>query len=223
MVLNMILFSSIMVKDLSSKIFLFFIIFYGIQIPLTFIFNTPLPDHIVITAVVIFGYFISRKYSLPPIFAFFMCFGLFFHSIGFYKFIPYNEYYIGDLYGSALFYYNYDFFVHFMAYLCAGIALSSFLLPRLAVRRFFACFIIVMALVGTGVMIEITEYTGFRYLGYGMGFMMYGEGDFTEDQGPWDNTILDMTCNLIGSIIGVSLFYFLYYRKKFHHKRRLKN
>jgi uncharacterized membrane protein YjdF len=73
----------------------------------------------------------------------------------------------------------------------------------------------VLASLGVGSVIEISEYVGFLFVGEGEGFFYFGgTGDITQKEntdGAWVNSSIDMIFNLIGSLAGLSIF--LIYQK----------
>ena len=110
--------------DRTSLTFLVFMLFYFIQGICSLLLNNFAPplDIFAATAVIslffILHLFVKFKIVVPLM----LGIGLFPNIIGLYRIIPYNENYIGTLYGWAGFNYQYDLFVHAFAIFCFSIA-----------------------------------------------------------------------------------------------------
>jgi len=103
------------------------------------------------------------------------------------------------LYDRVIFIVGWDRWMH----LLGGIVLTLFAWQWFSKDKWsFAKIAVVTVLfaLGIGAFHEIIEWLGYRQLGVGQGFLLYGAGDF----GEWQNAILDMASNLIGALLVVS-------------------
>ena len=92
--------------------------------------------------------------------------------------------------------------VHFIAAFLGVIIITSFLQDQN--QRFFQAVIIAFLFVlATGAFVEILEYWGFIFVGFGEGYLGFGAGDNSQNFGPWENSSLDLTFNLAGSIAAI--------------------
>jgi len=203
-------------KLIADYVYFFFILFYGLQFLLSPIFDTPKIDLAFLTVVMIFGYILHKKYRWNSVVAYALGFSMFFHSVGFYSIIPYNQYYVGDLYGAPQLSYHYDWIVHALGFMFGAIGLCGLLfhnMKKALKSSLLVLFLIFLIAMGIGSLIEIAEYSGFETFGYGTGFLRYGAGDSAPEQDPWANASIDMIFNLAGIVIGLGL-YFTFARKK---------
>ncbi len=197
--------------DKTSVLFYVVILFYLVQV-LASLFSSispPILDFVVILSVLILIFirhlFLGLKRTVPI----FIGIGFLFHIVGLYKIIPYNEYYVGTLYGAPQLAYHYDWIVHSLGLGFLTIALSSILYPYLkpTLKNPWLIFsFLVLLVMGFGALNEILEFMGFTLWGYGEGFMEFGEGDSSPNGGPWNNSMMDMVSNFIGAIIFIGVF-----------------
>ena len=61
-------------------------------------------------------------------------------------------------------------------------------------------------MVAFGAFIEISEYWGFRYIGFGESYLGFGAGDNSQNFGPWENSSLDTTLNFMGGFLAVLIY-----------------
>jgi len=91
---------------------------------------------------------------------------------------------------------NYDLLVHFFGFFffTLGVILIYFKgrVPAKAILP------LLLAMLGVGAMIEITEYIGYVYLDYGNGWLQFGDGDSDPGFGPWEDSMTDMMSNIMG-------------------------
>jgi len=205
--------------DSASIWFIVVITFYTIPA-----FISPFSDNFppvwdVFVAIVVSSlfFFIHIKYlkfdAVAPIFI-----GLSFlpHILGLYKMIPHKGYLI-MLYGLPQLNYHYDWLVHIFAVLFFSIAFCSMTYPYFIKgfkSKWFMFIIILFFMLGAGSLNEIIEYVGYDFLGYGEGFLAFGDGDISPDSGPWQNSSMDMFSNLVGGLIGVGIFLLIKYFKE---------
>ena len=121
----------------------------------------------------------------------------------------YDFNYIGSLYGASFLNYHYDLIVHFVGIFFFSIAFCSMMYPyfKRGFKSNFIIFVLILFfMLGVGGFNEIMEYVGFDVLGYGEGFLEFGPGDSSPNEGPWENASLDLLANLAGGVIGIGLF-----------------
>jgi len=107
--------------------------------------------------------------------------------------------------------YHYDWIVHFITPVFSTLAIMTFLINnKLSKKVITAGFIALFVSVTFGALIEMSEYWGFRIIGFGEGYLGFGAGDDSSNYGPWENSSQDTSLNFLGSIIGI----FLYLTKK---------
>lgn len=200
-------------KDKPDKaatwIFIFFIIFYAIQIPLSYLFDTPVQDYIILSIIIIILFLLHLKFHFNRLAAFFMCFAFIFHALGMYHIIPTSNGYLATLYGAPQLDYHYDTGVHILCSLFG--TLAAFLLVYGYMKSglkstLMATLIIILAIIGIGSVMEVIEYAGFQNFGFGDGFFLLGMGDYAKGESTWDNSCTDMLGNIIGAVAGASIY-----------------
>lgn len=208
--------------DKSSLYFIGFMLFYGVQFVLSYFFDGWAPPHdllmaILILFVVFVLHLILRFKSVVPIL---IGIGFVPHILGLYWIFPiYSGGGLGTLYGAPQLGYHYDWFVHGFAMFCYTIAFLYMTYPYF-MKGFKSTFITIILVLffmqGVGALNEQMEYVGYEMLGYGEGFLEFGDGDISPDAGPWQNASMDMVSNFIGSILGMLAFFIvrirLFYR-----------
>ncbi len=197
-------------KDKTSGIFLFFIGFYGIQMVASFFIDGLAPVWDIAAAVFIIAlFFMVHKLSgLKPAVPLLIGAGFFPHIIGLYGFFGHGV----TLYGSEIFNYHYDWLVHSFGMFCYSAAFCSIsysYLKKGLKSRILVFVFILFFMNGVGAFNETMEYVGFDVLGYGEGFLEYGDGDFSPVGGPWENSSMDMVANLLGILLGIGTFFLI--------------
>jgi len=197
--------------DKTSFLFYVVISFYLIQalVALFSPISPPVWDFTIVLLLLVVVFVAHLVIGLKRTVPLFMGVGFLFHTIGLYKIIPYNEYYVGTLYGAPQLNYHYDWIVHSVGWGFLTIALVSILYPYLkqTLRNPWLIFsFLVLLVMGFGALNEIIEFMGFTLWGYGEGFMEFGEGDSSPYGGPWNNSMMDMVSNLVGAITFIGVF-----------------
>ncbi|MBU0535828.1 MAG: hypothetical protein KKE20_02600 [Nanoarchaeota archaeon] len=197
--------------DRTSMVFLFCMLFYLIQALLALFFKSfpPLFDLFASVLLLGFAYLLHIQVGFRRTVPIFLAIGLFFNVLGLYSIIPYNEFYIGNLYGAPQLGYHYDWIAHSIGFGFFALAFSSVSYPflRKAFRSNYTVFIfILLAMMGFGAINEINEFLGFNMFGIGEGFMEFGAGDQSPLEGPWENACMDLVNNLLGGIIFIGAF-----------------
>jgi len=195
--------------DKTSLIFILFILFYGIQgIVSIFSNKTAPPLDIFAAASIITLFFVLHLFiGFKTIVPLFIGMGFFPHILGLYPIFGEGI----TLYGLASLNYHYDWIVHSVGIFCYSIAFCSIIYPYLkkGLKSKFLIFILVLFFMqGVGAFNEILEYIGFDVVGYGEGFLEFGDGDSSPTSGPWQNSSMDMISNLLGGVLGVGSFLF---------------
>ncbi|MFO7710312.1 MAG: hypothetical protein R6V53_00950 [Candidatus Woesearchaeota archaeon] len=167
-------------------VFGFWVLFY-LSIALFYLFTGIDPFHIFIALGLLIFFLVVRrkKWYIPKSVVFFFGISILFNSIGTFPFG-------GTLYGLEY----YDVFAHFTGFFFLTLGVTYFY-PRYA--------ILVLALMGIGAGIEISEFLGFRLFGYGSGWLMFGEGDNSQAFGPWQDSMEDMIANLGGIVLAIAV------------------
>jgi hypothetical protein len=199
--------------DSTTKWLLAFFAIYAVQGILSIFYSwlAPTKDLLAAAAIVLILLIIHRMIRIPRISAILLGVSFIPHVIGLYQIIRYDNY-VTTLYGAPQLYYHYDWFVHVFAMICISVAFSAMTYKyfMMGFRSKMLMFVIVLFFVlGLGSLSEIMEYVGFDSLGYGSGFLEYGEGDSSPTQGPWQNSSMDMVSNLAGALVGTGLFLLL--------------
>lgn len=119
-------------------------------------------------------------------------------------------------YGMPILGYNFDKIVHILTALLLTASVILFILNNSRNAKFIRIAgLAVVVTVASGTIVEISEYWGFRLIGLGEGYMGFGAGDNSKNFGPWEDSSLDMTFNVIGSLAGVLFSYiFILVRRK---------
>ena len=84
-------------------------------------------------------------------------------------------------------------------------------------HRTLFIFLVLSSVILFGTVVEVTEYIGFMYFSTGDGMFFPGPGDGygAEDfKGQYVDTMEDLIMNILGSCIGIFLFYSARYRKR---------
>lgn len=102
--------------------------------------------------------------------------------------------------------YHYDWIVHTTVAFFGTTAMILFLKDNKMTKSFAKSATVALLFVMTvGAFVEISEYWGFRVFGFGESYLAFGEGDNSQNFGPWENSSIDSTLNLFGSLIGVAI------------------
>lgn len=169
----------------------------------------PLVDFFTVASLLVIAFVLHLLFRFNRTVPIALGIGFMFHIIGLYKIIPYNQYYLGELYGAPQLYYHYDWIVHTAGFGFLAIALSSMLYPYLKKAfdsKFIIFLILLLCAVGLGSLNEVIEFVGYGIYGYGEGFLEFGSGDSSPNAGPWRNSSTDMLNNTIGGIMFIGAF-----------------
>ncbi|PIN86091.1 hypothetical protein COV19_06360 [Candidatus Woesearchaeota archaeon CG10_big_fil_rev_8_21_14_0_10_44_13] len=199
------------ISDPASIWFFAVMVIYLIQAVFAAFYESspPLVDFFTVTPIIIIAFILHLLFRFNRTVPITLGIGFMFHILGLYKIIPYNQYYVGELYGAPQLYYHYDWIVHIMGVGFMAIALSSVLYPylkRAFDSRFMTFLILILCTVGLGSLNEVVEFMGYGVYGYGEGFLEFGSGDSSPSQGPWTNSCTDMLNNTIGSVVFIGAF-----------------
>jgi len=195
----------------TSRYFLFFLCFYGVQLVLTFFidFFPPWPDLLAAVLLLCLVYILHTRVGFRRTVPLFMGLGFLLHIAGLYQVIPYNPGYIGTLYGAPQLFFHYDLIVHSVGIFFFSLVICSMTYPYFRKgfkSKLFIFVLILFIMLGIGAFNEILEYVGFDVLGQGEGFLEFGEGDSAPGSGPWENASLDLLANLLGGIVSIGSF-----------------
>jgi len=137
-------------------------------------------------------FFLRKKINLHPFHYFLVAGFLILHNFGNETFDFYSLYPLGI---------EYDFWLHgYFGFIASLILYRS--LTRYKIKpRYFIVSVILVTILGLSAFHELVEFAGEVTLGKGGGIFFIGPGDLDE----WD-TQKDMLNNLIGAIIGLTLY-----------------
>ena len=105
------------------------------------------------------------------------------------------------LYDDTFIIANYDLLSHTIAFVLFSIGFLSYLRPK--VNRFLIMF---LALMGVGMIIEISEFLGYILFGIGKGWLAFGHSDSSANFGPWGDSMMDSISNMVGIILGFVIY-----------------
>lgn len=140
-----------------------------------------------------------------PIF-FLILFALFLHDAG-----------ILGFYSTSPLFLPWDQVTHFIGLFAVGVFFFNFFEDKLqkgkSFHNLFLLFIILLASLGVGSLIENVEFAGYTFLGKGEGVLYFGEGDGILEPidtdmmnfagGGWHNAMRDLISNLLGALAGI--------------------
>ncbi|HLP80273.1 MAG TPA: hypothetical protein VK158_06555 [Acidobacteriota bacterium] len=150
-------------------------------------------DNLTAVVLVLVALLVGRKYRITKAAA--ICIGL--------VFVPNLLGHLGG-YSLNIFEYNYDKIVHLFTAFFTSISLFLFVRANSRKPRLYK--IATLAFVMTiafGALVEVAEYWGFVFIGFGDGYLGFGSGDSGKNFGPWEDSSVDTTCNVAGSLVGV--------------------
>ncbi len=153
---------------------------------------------------------IEKRYNVSPLTAFLA--GLIFvpHEIGLFGF-----------YGSSILNYNADLILHILTTFLSSCVILSFLLQNTSNKFLTSAIIAISITITIGALIEALEYWGFVTIGMGEGYLGFGEGDSSQNFGPWEDSSSDTTANFFGSFLAVLIYWlFALLKNKFNDKKQ---
>ena len=113
---------------------------------------------------------------------------------------------------------QYDHFTHLFGFVACAFFIHGIIVPYFKGSRTRLYFLIFMACLGAGTLIEMSEFIGYLFLGEGEGMFFLGAGDFGGDLGPvfasdvakeWIDSMWDLIYNALGTILGI---FFLWWK-----------
>jgi len=160
---------------------------------------------------------LNKRFTLPVVTVWCVGLATLMHALGTIAF-TYQGVADVSLYHDMFFWGNYDLFTH-----CYGLALFSFGMLVWFYDHHKPTPLLVtvsaLALIGSGALIEMTEFAGYRLFGFGWGAFAFGAGDNSANFGPWGDSMTDLYANLVGIAIGF-LIWALWRRSVSGKKRR---
>jgi hypothetical protein len=160
-------------------------------------------DNLIAAALLAIVLAISKKYYIRPSAAFFMAL----------VFVPNTLGYL-YLYSSPIFDYHWDWIVHLVAAFSFTLAFTMFLMDNKLSKGFIrAAALALFTAITFGAVVEAAEYWGFIFIGFGEGYLGFGDGDTSQNFGPWENSSIDTTLNFAGGLLGIIALIW-HYRKK---------
>ncbi len=186
----------------------FWIIFYVLFTLFLYVFKgVKLYDFAVYILILVIILLVTKRIRVPAASVWLFGIATLPHVIGMIPFEINGE--LISLYHHSNFVGNYDLMTHFVGLLFLTIGFLHFYYhynPRLSRLTVFLLF---FALIGFGTMIEVSEYVGYRFFGFGWGLFQFGEGDNSTNFGPWGDSITDTIANIAGISTGF-ISYFLF-------------
>lgn len=177
------------------------IVFYIVVAMLAFRSDERFFDLITYISIFIFILIIGRKINIPSVSVWFFGAATLFHIAGVFPF---------ELDGKTVslyyLYANYDILCHFGGFLlfCIGFLLLYYANHPNPSK--FDIAIVLLALVGAGVLMEVSEYLGYRLFGFGEGYLRFGDGDNSANFGPWGDSMTDTISNILGIVSGFTIY-----------------
>lgn len=189
----------------------------------------------------IYNFIVKSQWFFDNIFAMLLLTAVFFlaewFEIGKKEFILLNFALVVHNLGAFGFYnlnkgiFNYDTLVHLLLSFITAYILFNFFVQKLHIRKHkrvrfsiidehkvIIIFLVISSVIMLGTIVEIVEFFGFMYLGNGEGMFFTGAGDvdLTKDDiaSQYKDTMEDILTNILGSTLGVLIYYFASYRKR---------
>ena len=152
---------------------------------------------------------VGRKIEIPPVSVWLFGAGTLLHVAGIFPFKV-----DGQTLSLYYLYANYDILCHLFGFLlfCVGFLYVYYANHKNPSKLDIA--IVLLALVGTGSFIEVSEYLGYRLFGFGEGYLRFGEGDNSTNFGPWGDSMTDSIANVLGILIGFVSYILINYRQR---------
>lgn len=208
-----------MSKTSEISIFVFWIALYAVVLVQSLSMKTQWTYDALFMGLAYIGFFSIRKWlKMKSIGLFLLGLGMYSHLAGFYGL--YQRHY-GLL--------GYDSLTHILNSIAAAWILFNFIAKKINIKKSIKgehfigehrllFFLFVISLVTLfGVCIEILEFGGYALLEEGDGMFFAGSGDadiIANLPTGYADTMMDIITNILGAIIGASLYYFLRYPKK---------
>lgn len=156
-------------------------------------------DSAVFILLTLFLYLFYRRLRLDSFTFFVIVIAFALHDLGAFRF-----------YASPPVPFDWDIVTHVFGIFAATVFLYT-ILHRITsgIQNTFLFFIVVLAGLGVGVVIEYIEFYGFITTGFGEGFLGRGFGDYDPAivSSDYIDTIQDMIWNLVGAVIGFVVAY----------------
>lgn len=113
---------------------------------------------------------------------------------------------------------EYDNFLHFFSSFAAALIIAKIFIKinynikfaaKTRYNKYFTSFLIISVVIFLGILLEVTEFIGYSYLGFGDGLFFFGYGDANQFQfaGEYFDVMTDIISNLIGAAAGIITFY----------------
>lgn len=167
--------------------------------------SVPIFDEIFTLILIAVFYKYRKNFRINNFTAVAGCIFLLLHNFG--SFGPYDYVFFGIL--------RYDKLLHFFGPFVLYMIVYDFTMQCTksmhCLHRQKISMLAILAVLGVGAILEITEYfIGYVYGGQGVGIFFFGAGD----EGRWNDSIWDMTSNLLGSITSAIVTWIIVWRKE---------
>ncbi|MFH1849152.1 MAG: hypothetical protein ABH879_03105 [archaeon] len=177
----------------------FWILLYVLATLIIYLRGQLLYDYMVY--VVMFALLLRFYRYVPAFSAWTLGLGTLWHAAGVFPFQVSGE--TVTLYSH---YSQYDLFTHFCGFLMLTLGILHIYVSNHKRTR-ADIVILLVAVIGLGAVMEISEYLGYRFFGYGEGWIRFGDGDNSANFGPWGDSMTDSIANVAGVILGCALYF----------------
>lgn len=185
----------------SKNIAWIWIIFYLLVAILIFRSDERFADLVTYVSIFVFILIVGRTIIIPSVSVWLFGAATLTHIAGVFPFnMNGKEVSLYYIYG------NYDIFCHLFGFILFSIGLFCLYKANHKNPSKLDITIVLLALVGAGAIIEVSEYVGYRLFGIGEGYLKFGEGDNSNNFGPWGDSMTDSISNIAGILIGF-IFY----------------
>ena len=164
-----------------------------------------IPDSVFSILIILFCFWKYDKLKLNKTIFILIILSFFLHNAGVFGF-----------YGESPFPIAWDHITHFVGIFTAAIFFFNFLKDHFKeskkMHNGMLLFIILLAALGIGSLVENIEFAGYLFLGEGEGALYFGQGDAVPGVdtdmlnfagGGWFNTMWDLVVNFLGALTGI--------------------
>jgi len=150
-------------------------------------------DSVAFILLTLFLYVFYRRLHLDSFTFFVLVIAFVLHDLGAFRF-----------YASPPVPFDWDVVTHVFGIFAVTVFLYNLMLSLTEKHHALLFFIVILAGLGVGVLIEFVEFVGFLTTGFGEGFLGRGFGDYDPMivSSDYIDTIQDMLWNLVGAVIG---------------------
>ena len=181
---------------IAGIVFFLYIIWYCIKTN----FSYYIADSIIFIGLTLILFIWYKQWRLNSLTFFFMTLGFALHAMGAFR-----------LYAASPIGIEWDVVTHLIGIFAATLFIYN-IVSELTKRNhhMFVLFIVILAGLGIGVLIEFLEFYGFMTVGFGEGFFGRGFGDFDPSivSSDYIDTVQDLFWNFVGATLGFVVGFF---------------